>query len=247
MIWEDEFRTTLIDHNISTGLLKVIGTGVPPLPMDANTKTGFVMGWLKIIVLFPELVFCMEFWLGILYDAGKLLWSGIFDNAIFCEELYVYAIPFIVPVAVFPLAEGTLDHWKFELVHSSISNIPSLSSSSSHKSVILSPSLSAPLTVTSNEQVAVLPAKSVLIHVLVVTPIGNRLPLGRPVVWTVLVEPQLSVAVGVVKLITELQEPKPNARVTSEGQLANSGDSKSVLEQNFCWLKSVPVAPVKPQ
>ena len=86
------------------------------------------------------------------------------------------------------------------IVHSSLSRIPSLSSSISQRSVILSPSLSIPLTVISKEHVAVFPAKSVLTQVLVVTPIGNKLPLGRPDVWTVLVEPQLSIAVGVVKV-----------------------------------------------
>lgn len=49
------------------------------------------------------------------------------------------------------------------------------------------------VTVTVNEQVAVLPAASVALKVLVVTPTGKLAPLAKPAVW-VTTGVQLSIA-----------------------------------------------------
>ena len=53
------------------------------------------------------------------------------------------------------------------------------------------------VTVTVNEQVAVLPATSVTLKVLVVTPTGKEAPLARPAVWAVVCPAQLSAPTGV--------------------------------------------------
>ena len=54
------------------------------------------------------------------------------------------------------------------------------------------------VTVTVKEQVAVNPAPSVTLNVLVVVPLGKEAPLAEPAIWVVDAPEQLSVPVGAV-------------------------------------------------
>lgn len=62
-------------------------------------------------------------------------------------------------------------------------------------------------TVTVKAQVLVLPAPSVTLNVLVVTPTGNAAPDAKPEVCTVVGPEQLSVPTGAVKTATALHCP----------------------------------------
>ena len=83
------------------------------------------------------------------------------------------------------------------------------------------------LTVTVNEQLAVLPAASVTKNVLVVTPTGNAAPLARPAVCVVVWPGQLSVPAGVVYVTTAEQLFRSLACVMFDGQVM-AGDCVSL-------------------
>ena len=78
-------------------------------------------------------------------------------------------------------------------------------------------------TVTTHEQVAVLPARSVARKVKLVVPTGKVEPETGPLVWVTAGVPQLSVATGVVKVYVCPQVPALLLTVILAGQELNVG------------------------
>jgi hypothetical protein len=95
------------------------------------------------------------------------------------------------------------------------------------KSVHTATGSSVSLTVTSNEQVVVLPHSSVMLNELVVEPKGKVLPLGRPPDWVTVTDPQLSDPPTVYDT-TAPHIPASLPTVMLEGQLA-IGDVVSTI------------------
>jgi hypothetical protein len=83
-------------------------------------------------------------------------------------------------------------------------------------------------TATLNEQVDVLPCTSVAINVMVVVPIGNVEPLGKPAVCAMDIPGQLSLADGATQLTTAPQIPGVLFTEIFTGHEVNTGSSLSV-------------------
>ena len=82
-------------------------------------------------------------------------------------------------------------------------------------------------TVTTHEQVAVLPVKSVARKVKLVAPIGKVKPETGPLVWVTAGILQLSVATGVEKVYMYPQVPASLLTVVLAGQEVNAGGTGS--------------------
>jgi hypothetical protein len=102
---------------------------------------------------------------------------------------------------------------------------------------------SVSLTVTVNPQVAVLPLASVTLNTFVVTPTGNREPLARPAVCTVIGPEQLSAPVGEVKVAIALQSPASFTLLMLAGQVM-VGNSVSVTVTVNPQVAVLPLASV---
>jgi hypothetical protein len=96
-------------------------------------------------------------------------------------------------------------------------------------------------TVTTHEQVAVLPARSVARKVKLVAPTGKVEPVTGPLVWVTAGVPQLSVATGVVKVYVCPQVPASLLTVVLAGQEANVG---GVGSDTVIWAEQVLVLPL---
>lgn len=84
------------------------------------------------------------------------------------------------------------------------------------------------VTVTEKLQLSMLPKVSAAVKVIMVTPIGNALPLGGPAVWVTVAGPvQLSVGAGVAKVTTAVHTPGSVGWVISAGQTSGAGGEVS--------------------
>ena len=94
---------------------------------------------------------------------------------------------------------------------------------------------------TTHEQVAVLPARSVARKVKLVAPTGKVEPLTGPLVWVTAGVPQLSVATGAVKLYKYPQVPASLLTVVLAGQEVNVG---RIGSDTVIWAEQVLVLPL---